>query len=426
MKIKILFLFLLTSVLCAQTINVDSSEAHYNKAILYYLQKNFTSFVNESKIAESYRPNSPKYLYAIAAGNAILGNKKETLDALERLVTLKIYMEVDRDSSFVTFWKDEDFKYAVKKMKLTMGMKLGSEPVFTLKEKDLVTEGVAYSPLTKKYYISSVYKRKIVEVDLKGKAKDFVAEGADSLWSVFGLKVDDKRKHLWVCTGAIEQTKNVDTNDIGKSSLFVYDLKTGKRIKRFDLSNFAQPHLLGDLIIGSNGDVYASDSRTNMIYYIPANGNDFEEFYTSKDFKSLQGIAFDAKEKNIFAADYSTGVHKIDMTTKQKTILTYPADLSVTGIDGLYFYKNSLIAIQNGIFPHRVIRMKLNAEHTSIVSWEILELNNPQFNEPTLGTIIKDDFYFVANSQWGNFTLDGKILPAEKFEEPLILKIKLK
>lgn len=35
------------------------------------------------------------------------------------------------------------------------------------------------------------------------------------------------------------------------------------------------------------------------------------------------------------------------------------ADSTLPGIDGLYFYQNSLIAVQNGISLHRIVRLYL-------------------------------------------------------------------
>jgi hypothetical protein len=70
---------------------------------------------------------------------------------------------------------------------------------------------------------------------------------------------------------------------------------------------------------------------------------------------------------------------------------------------GMYFYKNSLIAIQNGIRPHRVVRFFLNKNFDGVERAEIIEANNPLFNEPTLGVLVQGTFYYVANSQWGSF-----------------------
>ena len=88
--------------------------------------------------------------------------------------------------------------------------------------------------------------------------------------------------------------------------------------------------------------------------------------------------------------------------------------------------KGSLIAIQNGINPHRVVRLSLNRNGDAVERFDVLEANNPLFDEPTLGVVVKDTFYYVANSQWGAIDNKGQLAPAEKLREPVILKMKLR
>ena len=56
---------------------------------------------------------------------------------------------------------------------------------------------------------------------------------------------------------------------------------------------------------------------------------------------------------------------------------------------------------------------------------EVLEANNPLFDEPTLGALVNEYFYFIANSQWGLVDDKAQLGPAEKLADPIILKIKL-
>ncbi|HRI72498.1 MAG TPA: hypothetical protein PK156_50025 [Polyangium sp.] len=51
-------------------------------------------------------------------------------------------------------------------------------------------------------------------------------------------------------------------------------------------------------------------------------------------------------------------------------------------------------------------------------------MNQPPFDEPTLGVVVGRDFFYVANSQWGHFT-KGVLDPVDKLKEPVILKMAL-
>ena len=93
------------------------------------------------------------------------------------------------------------------------------------------------------------------------------------------------------------------------------------------------------------------------------------------------------------------------------------------GIDGMYIYGDELIAIQNGVRPHRVVAFKLSGDGLSITGSRVLASNLPEFDEPTLGTIRGDYFYFVANSHWNRFDQENQL--PEGLSGPIILKVSL-
>jgi hypothetical protein len=96
------------------------------------------------------------------------------------------------------------------------------------------------------------------------------------------------------------------------------------------------------------------------------------------------------------------------------------------GTDGLYFYQNQLIGIQNGIFPNRVIALKLDKSQSQATDYQILENNHPEFNEPTLGTIVRNTLYYVANSCWNCYDKNDQQFTEDKLKETIIMQIDLK
>src|SRR5262249_51939383 len=143
-------------------------------------------------------------------------------------------------------------------------------------------------------------------------------------------------------------------------------------------------------------------------------------------FASPQGIVFLPGERSLLVADYTGGINSIDVATGARRPLAEPAHASLFGIDGMVRDGDSLIVTQNGILPHRVTRFRLDARGEPPTGAETLERNTPAFSEPTLGTVAGDDYYFVANSQWGMFDEDGKLPEASKLAPPLIMKIPLR
>jgi sugar lactone lactonase YvrE len=216
--------------------------------------------------------------------------------------------------------------------------------------------------------------------------------------------------------------KGFDKADAGKAGVFKYDLKTGKLLNKYLLSNEDGNHALGDLVLKKNGDVFASDSVSPVIYKIGVKTDKLEVFLKSDSFASLQGLAFSPDEKYLFAADYSLGFFRIEMSGKNILQLS-PGNEAVLGTDGLYFHNGALLAIQNGINPQRVVKFSLDPAFTKLTGHITLEANHADFNEPTLGVLQGNDFYFIANSQWGLVNNKGE-LEKEKLREPVILHLK--
>jgi hypothetical protein len=242
---------------------------------------------------------------------------------------------------------------------------------------------------------------------------------------VLGLKVDAPRRLLWVCSAAHPQMSNYRAEENGTSALLKFDLRTGKLLRKYLLPNEPRHHLLGDLAINSQGDVFASDTLSPAIYVVRHERDELELFLAGEPFASPQGLAFTPDEKHLLMADYSAGIFSIDLKTKQTTNLSPAPHSTLLGIDGLYYYKGSLIGVQNGVNPPRLIRLFLNTDLSRVERFETIEANNPLFDEPTLGVLVKDTFFFIANSQWAAIDEQGQLAPAEKLKEPVVLKIKL-
>ena len=185
---------------------------------------------------------------------------------------------------------------------------------------------------------------------------------------------------------------------------------------------FHHERLLGG---GASGEVYATDSLTPALYRIDPQRDEIEVVYQGTPLVSPQGLDFTPDGKRLFIADYSQGLFTYDLKAKSLTAIKTPADCTLLGIDGLYFHRGTLVAIQNGVNPQRLIRIHLDKQLEGVERWEVLEANHPDIDEPTLGVIVYDDFYYVANSQWNSVDGQWRLAPADLLSDPVILKIKL-
>lgn len=408
----------------AQGEQVKDYRYFVEQATKTYKEKNYSAYLENMKMALAFRPNHPRLMYNLAGAQALVGNRQEALLWLGRVAGMGMIYRADKDTDFDSLKESPEFKAILKKFEENKAPINHSSTAFTIPEKGLITEGIAYDPRSETFYISSVRKRKILRVGKDGAAKDFATE-RDGLWSVLGMKVDARRRRLWVTSAAIRQMENYREEENGRAAIFKFDLATGKLLKKYELPNRAEKHLLGDLVINSAGDVFATDSVSPALYRIDHVKDELEVFIKGEPFVSMQGLDFSEDERQLFVADYSRGIFVIDLRTKEYFNLAPAPGSTQLGIDGLYFYKQSLIGTQNGTNPQRIIRLHLSKDHRSVERLEILEANNPLFDEPTHGVRVKDTFYYIANSQWEAVNNKGELAPAEKLREPVILKVKL-
>lgn len=295
-----------------------------------------------------------------------------------------------------------------------------SDTAFVLYDRVIHPEAIAVNNGV--LYATSVHKRKIVMVTADGKISDFTEAGQDGLTCVLGIKIDEKRNFLWACSSPRPQMENFDTTST--SSVFKYNLTTGKLIQKFELNKKAEA-VFGDLVLNKNGEAFIADSHTNTIFKVNERHKQLEPYFTSDEFWSLQGITFSEDERYLFIADYIKGIFRLDAKTKEIKLLENKSEASLKSIDGMLWYKNSLIAIQNATTPMKVCRYYLNAEQSEIVRSETIDRAHPAFNEPTNGCIVKDDFYYIANSQWGGYTETNQIKPVDQLQDIIILKTNL-
>jgi DNA-binding beta-propeller fold protein YncE len=344
-------------------------------------------------------------------------------ESLQSVADIGFDFSLDTDTSFAPLWKQSKFKQIVAKGKESSKL-TASNYAFSLKEKDLVPEGITYDPRQQKYYVSSVYKRKIVGINMDGTSFDFAGEAQDGLYSTLGMKVDAARNQLWVM-GVMNspKPKMVSASDMGKAAVFQYDLETKKLLKKYALKDTLK-HLFNDLVI-VNGSVYLTDSENGAIYRIDIESGTFTPFYKWEWMFYPNGITVSQDQQYLFVAHWA-GISRIALADTQMIMLQNKPNTTLTGIDGLYFYENKLIAVQNGAGPQsRIMLFELNKTMDAVAKSTLLESQNPLYNVPTTGVIVDDEFFFIANSQLQNFDAQGNIFPPEKMQPTYILKLKL-
>ena len=133
--------------------------------------------------------------------------------------------------------------------------------------------------------------------------------------------------------------------------------------------------------------------------------NELERLDVPGEFPSPQTPALSADEKTLYVPDYLRGIAAMDLATRAVKWLPPAENVALSGIDGLYVFGDSFLAVQNGTAPPRLTRFSLDLQKQ-----EVLEANWPELGDPTHGVIVGDAFYFIANSGWGEYDQHGKIV----------------
>jgi len=407
-----------------QTKETESPQILNQKANTAYQNQDYSAWLGYMKRLYAISPYSPFTTYNLACAYSLNGFPAKALEALEKSISMGIGVNADRDPDFGSLKELTEFQELMTRAEALNQPVSNSTEAFTVNELDLIPEGITYNPIDGTFFIGSLYKSKIIKVDINGQASDFTAERQDGLRPVTGMKINPDRTELWACSQVSSPgNRNHDPSEMGWSGIFKYDLNTGKLIKKYTLFEEELPHLFNDLVILKNGDVYFTDSTTGSIYRIRKIQDKIELFLRSGEFTYPNGIALSPDQKNLYMAGTLQGVVLVNIQDGTYKPLEHPDGVTTVGIDGLYHYKNSLIAVQNGL--GRISRFYLNQAGDKILHSELIEFANPVFNIPTTGTIVGNTFYYLANSQLRSFEADGTIFPPERLANVVVLKTEL-
>jgi sugar lactone lactonase YvrE len=244
----------------------------------------------------------------------------------------------------------------------------------------------------------------VIRVSPDGEGTDFVKPSAHGLAAALGLAVDEQRKLLWIVSAGLPQAKGLTDAERDRSALLAVDFDTGELRRRIE----APPgkRWWNDLVIARDGAVYVSDPGSASIARVAVDGA-VTTVVEGRGLRSPGGLALATDERVLYVADWTNGLAAVDLASGELAWLAPPSGATTLGIDGLRRHGDDLIAIQNGVPPHRITRFTLAPGGRSLASAELLERDVPGWDEPTLGVLAGNALLYVANSQWPKFGDDG-------------------
>lgn len=291
---------------------------------------------------------------------------------------------------------------------------------FEIPEKDLIPEGITFDPFKKDFYMSSIFKNKIVKISKQG-VTDFIKSNQDGFMGGVGLHVDSKRRILWACSG----------NIIGKSfsaGIFAYHLDTKKLVKKISYPLDTVQRFFNDLVIAPDGSIYITDTYGHCIWKWSMSMNEPMKLKLNQSVEYPNGITISPDGKFLLVAT-DKGLERVDIANERISTVKMPENsVPSNGLDGIELYKNSIVGIQNGLAnkTSKIIRYFLSNDFQTIDKTKIIDDNNKYFNVPTTFAIENGYLFVLANSQMDNLNQENlTIISPDKLTITYILKYQL-
>ncbi|MDN3645306.1 hypothetical protein QWY75_03675 [Pontixanthobacter aestiaquae] len=264
-----------------------------------------------------------------------------------------------------------------------------------------LVESVAYDPVGKAFYASSIVSRDVFRGEGANWSPLRIVKGG----SFAGLAIDLDRRILWAASGSYDPTPQPSAAFPG---IIGFDLDKSEVVQRLPGAGGITP---SDLHLSASGSLFASDPISGAIYTVATPPSDLAVLIPPGTIRSPQGLATSEDGSKLYVSDYRYGIAIIDLTSKSVKRLRASNPMILDGIDGLWRHGNRLIGIQNGMSPMRIVAIDLSADGLSATNLTVLEQAHPTWTEPLGGSIQGDALYYVANGQWDRFGKGGTLNP---------------
>ncbi len=394
----------------------DSWLQHGQKALEEYRAKNYPAFLeNLERAARVGPPRHTWLMHQLARAYSLNGMTAEASKLLGELADMGLGADGLEHEDFGRLRAAPGWPELSKKMGAARAPVVRGRTAFVIPDPDLMPEGIAYDPRRRTFYLGSIYKSKIVALDPAGRRRDFKASGEGGLANVLGMRVDARRRLLWVCSNTRE----------GAASVFKYALDSGELKGKYTLDERPARRQFNDIALSRRGDAYVTDSLGAAVYEIRAGAERPRPLVKLEPGIYPNGVALSADERRLYVAT-AAGILIVDIGAGTVAELARGENVATVGVDGLYLHRGSLVAVQNATpAPDRVIRLLLSADGRKAERARVLESNHPDYALPTTGVVVGDELFYVANTQIDRMGAAGQIRPDAKLRDLILLRLKI-
>lgn len=383
---------------------------------------------------------TPTYALRMASVETHLGDTAAALQWMERYAAMGLMYDLAGDADLRPLRSEVGWKKIGAQMEHNAAPVMHADHVCTLPIADLMPEDLTFDKTSGTFIVSSIQHHSLYRVSLpkgsdspKGsrvpesskddcEVKELPLEAQAKRWPVMAVSFDPARRLVWMTSSAIPGFSGFPKEDDGKTALLAIDPGDGKVVRRFDLES-GGAGVLGDMSVTADGTVYVSDSIGGGVYRVRGNAS-LESAKLDKIADGLfspQTPVLAADGKRLFVPEYPLGIAVIDLASGKVSELPHPDNVVVSGLDGMHLVGGSLIGVQNGTEPERIVRFRLNHAQTEIESAEVME-QSTRLGDPTHAIAVDGWVYVLANVGWDKVDDSGKLKKGASFTSPVLLR----
>jgi sugar lactone lactonase YvrE len=280
---------------------------------------------------------------------------------------------------------------------------------YVLSSPDSIPEGVAFDPVERAFYATSLQGGSITKISADGSETIFRA--ADNRARLVGAKVDSDNRRLWVCAQEVDDMDN---------RVWVFDLASAELVMEFLLGALSTNGTCNDLVLDASGNAYVTDPSNPFIYTLDAATETGSVLATDPLFTDftgrglgLNGIALSPDGSALIVAKFvPAGLIRVSLPAADDI-----RQLNLTGDDVLPPPPDGLVELNGDIYAvshAAVTKIILNSDATA---GEFTQA--PQITGLSTATIAEGALYAIK-SEVTSFVVEAPLeLPFEIFRVDL-------
>lgn len=276
-----------------------------------------------------------------------------------------------------------------------------SQVALQLGERDLFPEGIAFDPVTERFFLGSLLKSKIISVSMEGMVDTLAAIGELGLGANLSVPF--------------------------RTGIHKIDLESGHLIRSFSVEKEEENHLLNDIALASDGTVYMTSFSKGTIYRISAETDELEEWLPMPEGVFTNGIDMGPEGRFLFVVG-NADIYRVEIETREMVRLEVPGGEFIGYGDGMYFHDGGLVVIasyrEGEALHYRVMRLHLSDDLTSVTEVQVLDQDHPLYAYPTTGALVDGWLYYIATAQFDKIDQEGNVAPWDELSDIYVLKVR--